>query len=194
MKIAAVLLAGGESRRLGQDKASLSWNGCPLWQHQLETLRKIRPAEIFVSARSVPAWQPPDVALVKDPEPARGPLGGLFSALSAMNGSHLLILAVDMPAMTANYLQSLIEKCAPGCGACSHLGGRAEPLAAIYPAEALPIVEATYQSGTDVSLRSLVRKLLKCGLMVAVEADEGERELFRNINRPEDLAAPYQAS
>lgn len=193
MKIAAVLLAGGESRRFGQDKALLPWKGRPLWQHQVETLREIQPAEILVSARADPAWRPSDLVLVKDPEPARGPLGGLLSALSAMNGSHLLVLAVDMPFMTGAYLLSLVEKCAASRGACPFLVGRAEPLAAIYPVEALPVVEATHGSGMDVSLRSLVSKLLKCGMMAAIEVDQAESELFRNINRAEDLAALEQA-
>ena len=45
MNISAVLLAGGESRRMGQDKATLLFRGKPLWQIQLELLRKLEPAE-----------------------------------------------------------------------------------------------------------------------------------------------------
>ena len=57
MKISAVLLAGGESRRMGKDKATLSFQGKPLWQIQLELLRQLMPQEIFVSARSdVKQW------------------------------------------------------------------------------------------------------------------------------------------
>ena len=46
MKISAVLLAGGESRRMGKDKATLFFGGKPLWQIQLELLRKLEPSEI----------------------------------------------------------------------------------------------------------------------------------------------------
>ena len=55
MTFSAVLLAGGESRRMGTDKATFLFRGKPLWQAQLETLRKLRPAEIFLSARTDPS-------------------------------------------------------------------------------------------------------------------------------------------
>src|SRR4029077_13783233 len=58
MTFSAVLLAGGESRRMGTDKATFLFRGKPLWQVQLETLRKLRPAEIFLSARTDPSWRP----------------------------------------------------------------------------------------------------------------------------------------
>ncbi len=187
MKISAVLFAGGESRRLGRDKATLPWGKTTLWERQLQTLREISPVEILVSARTDPNWRPADIRFVKDCEPLHGPLSGLLSALLEMKGSHLLALAVDMPFVTAEYLQGLIEKCAPSRGACPYLVGRAEPLAAIYPKEALPVVEATHKSDADVSLRSLVSKLLERELVMAVEVDRAESGLFRNINRIEDL-------
>ncbi|HEY2139818.1 MAG TPA: nucleotidyltransferase family protein, partial [Chthoniobacterales bacterium] len=49
--LSAVLLAGGESRRMGRDKATIQFNGCPLWERQLEIVRALNPDTIFVSAR-----------------------------------------------------------------------------------------------------------------------------------------------
>src|SRR5438094_7110110 len=72
MKISAVLLAGGESRRMGRDKASIALDGKLLWQNQLELLRTLNPTEIFISARSDPEWRPHDVMFVADIPPSRG--------------------------------------------------------------------------------------------------------------------------
>src|SRR4051794_12428711 len=63
VSFSAVLLCGGESRRMGRDKATVAWNGAPLWQSQLATLRALQPATIFLSAREEKPWRPPDVKL-----------------------------------------------------------------------------------------------------------------------------------
>src|SRR6266581_8677905 len=114
--ISAVLLAGGESRRMGRDKATLLFRGKPLWQIQLEQLRKLAPAEIFVSARTNPIWRPADVQFVADDPPSRGPLSGLAASLAQMRTAHLLALAVDMPFMTEQYMKFLCAQIKPGVG------------------------------------------------------------------------------
>ena len=58
MTLNAVLLAGGESRRIGRDKAMID-HGEALWQRQLRVLRELKPQEIFVSARTNPGWYRP---------------------------------------------------------------------------------------------------------------------------------------
>ena len=116
MNISAVLLAGGESRRMGEDKATLLFRGKPLWQIHLELLRKLDPAEIFVSARTDPAWRPDDVQFVADDSPSRGPLSGLAASLNLMRGTHLLALAIDMPFMSESYVRSLCLEIEPRRG------------------------------------------------------------------------------
>ena len=79
MNISAVLLAGGESRRMGKDKATLLFRGEPLWRIQLDLLRKLAPVEILISGRNDPAWRPADVYFVADAPPSRGPLSGIMT-------------------------------------------------------------------------------------------------------------------
>src|ERR1051325_7089337 len=109
MSFSAVLLAGGQSRRMGRDKAMIAFRNAPLWQHQLELLRKLEPAQLLVSAATDPSRRPPDVEFVADAQPSRGPLSGISAALSLVTNDHLLALAVDMPFMTENYLRSLFN-------------------------------------------------------------------------------------
>jgi len=189
MNISAVLLAGGESRRMGKDKATLLFRGKPLWQIQLDLLRKLEPAEILISARIDPSWRPSDTEFVADPAsagPSRGALSGLAAALARMRTKHLLALAIDMPFMTEKYLRFLCDEIGPGRGVLPVIANRAEPLAAIYPAEAHCDVIAAL-SGADFSLQTLARQLIKMAKLKVVFVAEEEKAFFRNLNEPIDL-------
>lgn len=177
----AVLLAGGESRRMGTDKATFLFRGKPLWQVQLETLRRLRPAEIFLSARTDPPWRPDDVQFIADIPPSRGPLSGLAASLVKIHTAHLLALAIDMPFMTKNYLHSICDAIKPGLGFVAKIDTRAEPLATVYPREA-EIDFRTALAGTDLSLQNVVRHLVASGKLLEIPVTEQERGLFRNVN------------
>jgi len=186
MNITAVLLAGGESRRMGKDKATILLRGKPLWQIQLELLRRLNPAKIFVSGRTDPAWRPAGVQFVADDPPSRGPLSGLATSLAKMNIAHLLALAVDMPFMTEQYLKFLCAQIKPGVGVLPKIDTRAEPLAAIYPREADTDFRSALASA-DFSLQSVVRRLVENGKLREVRVKEQEKKVFLNVNEPADL-------
>jgi molybdopterin-guanine dinucleotide biosynthesis protein A len=188
MNISAVLLAGGESRRMGKDKATLPFRGKPLWQIQLELLRKLAPTELFVSARTDPPWRPADAQFVADDPPSRGPLSGLAASLAKTRTTHLLALAIDMPFMTEKYLTFLCNQIEPCRGVIAKIEDRFEPLAAIYPQEALTNVQSAL-SGEDFSLQTVTGSLVAAGKLQVLLVESQERKLFLNLNAPSDLAA-----
>ena len=180
MDVSAVLLAGGKSRRMGQDKAAIVFSGKPLWQIQLDLLRSLNPQEIFVSAQTDPTWRPLDVRFVPDNSPSRGPLSGLSASMARIRSNHLMILAIDMP------LRSLSHNIQPGCGALPMIENRAEPLAAIYPVQVHPDLVVAL-SGTDFSLQTVTTKLVAAGKLKIINVAKEEEVLFRNLNEPADL-------
>ena len=186
MKFSAVLLAGGESRRMGEDKATIRFRKDLLWQIQLDLLRKLQPSELFVSAQIDPSWRPMDVQFIADDPPSRGPLSGIAAALACTTADHLLVLGIDMPFMTANYLRALCEQTQPGCGVVPVIESRAEPLAAVYPREVCHDVVATL-SGNDFSLQSLISKLIAANKLEPVQVSKEEKALFHNLNEPRDF-------
>jgi molybdenum cofactor guanylyltransferase len=186
MNISAVLLAGGQSRRMGRDKATILFRRKPLWQIQLDLLYKLQPVEIFVSARTDPVWRPPDVTFVPDEPPSRGPLSGVTATLARIRSSHLLVLAIDMPSMNEDHLRYLCDKIEPGRGVLPMIGNQVEPLAAIYPVEArVDFVNAL--SGVDFSMQTLTNQLVKIGRLRVIRVSEEEQRLYRNLNEPDDL-------
>jgi molybdenum cofactor guanylyltransferase len=186
MTFSAVLLAGGESRRMGTDKATFLLGGKPLWQIQLETLQKLEPREVFVSARIDPPWRRDEVVFVADVQPSRGPLSGLAASVNRMSTSHLLALAIDMPWMNNKYLEFLCAQIEPGRGVLPKIGDRAEPLAAVYPREAA-FETGNALAGTDFSLQSLACDLVAVGKLRAIPVTRQEEKFFRNMNELSDL-------
>ncbi len=187
MTLTAVLLAGGESQRMGRDKAAMILRGQPLWQGQIELLRDLRPERIFVSVRKQPTWHPLETELLLDGPPSRGPLSGLTRALERMQTSHLVVLAVDMPFMTSEQMHFLCSLALAKRGVVPVIDGRAEPLAAIYPREAATDFAAAL-AGSDFSLQTLTRNLAQAGRIQMLDVPEEARGFYRSVNEPGDLA------
>lgn len=133
MNLSAVILAGGESRRMGKDKAWLEVGGQPLITRALSTLRASGIEEVLISGRAGTDYSTLGCTVLFDHEPGCGPLAGVERALSAANAPLVLVLAVDLPKMTAQFLCKLAQHCDPLTGAVPKLKGELEPLAAIYP-------------------------------------------------------------
>jgi molybdopterin-guanine dinucleotide biosynthesis protein A len=186
MTLTALLLAGGQSRRMGSDKATLLIAGEPLWARQFRTLRELQPEALWLSARVPPAWRPPEIEIVPDEPPSRGPLSGIAAALRRLRTSHLLVLAIDLPRMTAEHLRQLRALARPGCGVIPRRGDLFEPLCALYPAEAA-VAAQTALSGEDVSLQHFAKVLLRQDQLQIHTLSAAEEPLYRNVNTPADL-------
>ena len=107
--LSAVVLAGGQSRRIGCDQAWIDWDGRPLIALALSKIRQLGIAEIFVSGRSEGDYAALGCPVLFDLEPDLGPLGGIERGLCHCSAPLLLVLAVDLPRLTP----ALLEKLAP---------------------------------------------------------------------------------
>ncbi|CAN5824499.1 hypothetical protein BH09VER1_BH09VER1_41650 [soil metagenome] len=176
-----MLLAGGASSRMGRDKALLPvGDGRVLWQRQLEVLERLDPGCLFISGPARAGFAP-ELRILRDSSPGLGPLSGLVEGLRVTEADLLVVLAVDLPAMTSDYLASLLENCLPGRGCVARLGPWFEPLAAVYPKKALPLAEEALAS-EDRSLQTLARRLLDRKMISVKEVDQPSEDLFLNWN------------
>ena len=205
MSHAAVLLAGGKSSRMGRDKSALPVNGEPLWQRQLAILRATDPAELFISGKNDGPYANAGVEILADEFPDCGPLGGIATALRRCTGDRLLVLAVDMPAMTADFLRTLLDqshRTAMGvvpsvaddvrrqaripAAATNAKELHLEPLAAVYPRAALAVADECLRTG-EWKLETFIRELEARGLATIRPVKAGEAALFTNWNSPGDV-------
>jgi molybdenum cofactor guanylyltransferase len=115
-----------------------------------------------------------------------GPLAGVSAALQKCTSPLLVVLAVDLPGMTTDFLQSLLALCRDGQGAVPRVANGFEPLAAVYPASCASLAAAALRSG-DFSMQNLIHQAIEQDLLVEREVSEEETPLFFNLNTPADL-------
>lgn len=186
MTLTAVLFVGGLSTRMGRDKALVEIDGEALWARQLRLLQELKPQRICLSCRSNPSWCPPEVKVIPDKVPSRGPLSGLTAALERIETTHLLAIAIDLPRMNAGMLRELWRISRPGCGVVPVIEDQFEPLCAIYPSEAVSQAWTALNAG-ELSLQKYVRALFYENLVATWPVPLRYRGAFFNANSPEDL-------
>lgn len=183
----AVLLAGGYSRRMGTDKACLRLaTGELLWERQRRVLHEAGAETIWVSIRRDQDWAPADVARVFDQEVGGGPIDGILAAWEQSQASHLMVLAVDLPRLPAEWFLRLKAACAHGKGVVGqHADGAYEPLAGIFPKTWQENGWAAQRSG-ERSLQHVLRRAEAAGELISLPISN--REWFLNANEPSDFA------
>jgi molybdopterin-guanine dinucleotide biosynthesis protein A len=180
-----VVLAGGESRRMGRDKAGIVLGGQPLWRRQSEVLRSAGADPVFLVRR--PGQPSPEgISCLRDVFPNAGPMAGLHAALVEAGSGHVAVLAVDMPAIDPEWFLWLAGHCGPGLGAMAVHAAACEPLAAIYPAEAIGETVGHLERG-QYSLQGLARSLEEAGRMRLVPLAEGGEQRVASLNWPVQL-------
>ncbi|MCX2726500.1 molybdenum cofactor guanylyltransferase [Thermomicrobium sp. 4228-Ro] len=107
MQASIALLAGGQSRRMGRDKALLDFLGEPLLARMI---RRVRPLtdDLFIVASDRPEYEQFGVPVVPDRFPGCGPLGGIDTALHAARHDYCLVLSCDLPFVNPRLLAALL--------------------------------------------------------------------------------------
>ncbi|HYL77810.1 MAG TPA: molybdenum cofactor guanylyltransferase [Bryobacteraceae bacterium] len=174
MTASGFVLAGGASSRMGRDKALLPYHGTALVDH---VARAVRDAAGNVAIIGHPNGIP-------DLLPGLGPIGGLYTALNITQTDWNLVVACDMPGISADPLRILLKRAeisdCDGVAARSP-GGTLEPLCAVYHRRCLPTVTR--------AIRDKRLKMLDLLSELSVEAQPIDHALLANANTPAEWAA-----
>jgi molybdopterin-guanine dinucleotide biosynthesis protein A len=180
MPMTGFVLAGGKSTRMGRDKALLDWNGRTLLDHMTNLLSDITEQVWVVGRDQLP-----------DRLPGLGPLSGIATALEVSSTDANLIIAVDLPHLTKDFLKywrSRIENSGYPLLACKI--GSGFPLCLGIWRPMLPDIHRR------LAARQLsVRGLIEAGHTQVISENEllqagFDSKMFHNINTPEDYGAP----
>jgi len=141
-----VILAGGESRRMGRDKAFLDLGGCPMIAIVADRLRQVAD-EIIISADNVERFAPYGDRCVPDLYHGVGTLGGIHAGLLAASHDLAVIVGCDMPLLNPDVLARFVNWAAEADLVVLRQEQGVEPLHAVYRKSCLPAIEKTIQTG-----------------------------------------------
>ena len=186
---AAAILAGGHARRFGGVAKGLEMvGGARIIDRVVAALREVTSQIVLVGAPGPIAAELPGLQAIADESPGSGPLGGIISALAA-TGRDTVVVAWDMPFITATELRPLVNAAGDGVVSAWEVEGRVEPLCALYRAAALPVLRNAYSAG-ERSPREALRRLR----VHLVRRDAGEGlDPFMSVNSAQQLEAARAA-
>jgi molybdenum cofactor guanylyltransferase len=185
-QVAGFVLAGGESSRMGQDKALLVIAGEPL---VMRTARMVESAAGETTVVGNPeAYRALGLHAASDDWPSAGPLGGIATALGATKASWNLVVACDLPYLTPAWLNYVIARArASQADAVMAMNARgAEPLCAMYHKRCEPALRMELERGTRKLTDALQAILVEMIAPLEWKAFDSGGLLFKNMNSPAD--------
>ena len=185
-----VVLAGGRSSRMGRDKALLSLKpgGPTLLDHALDRLSPLVDELLVIGHPSIHGHVGPFV--IPDDKPGHGPLGGLTTAMHYAAHDRLLVLAVDLPGVDPALLALLKQGLGNFTDAVvPRQAGRPEPLVGAYHRRCAPLFQDLLAQGA-LRMRDALETVRVSWVDIVPGTADRPADLFRNINRPEDIQGP----
>ncbi len=183
--LTGLILAGGKSFRMGRDKAFLEINGKPLLQLQMERLELAGCAEILISGPNNRGYERFEKQIVEDHIQNSGSLAGLCAGLAAAKNESILVLAIDLPNLTVEFLKWLIEQSKDHFLTCPQSENGFEPLCAIYHRQTcLPMIKKRLEQ-RQLTLQELIKELCQLNpprIILPSEWKKWGKDLFHNWN------------
>jgi molybdopterin-guanine dinucleotide biosynthesis protein A len=178
--IKGLILMGGQSTRMGSDKAFVQWQGQTLLEKAIDHLSGItQDIHLSVNTEQYNLLHN-EYACIQDRYPDKGPLGGILSALEILQ-EDLIVLAVDMPNLTARAVKDLISAAKDSeTITCYQLKESIQPFPSYWSVRLLPKLEESV----------LNNRLAMIKFIIAQEPNlisTNDNELFNNFNRPDDM-------
>lgn len=195
MKRSAIILAGGKGSRVGYiEKALLRYNNKTIIENTLDVLASVCD-EIIISLRDAQQEKQfsdyvTDKKVVYDKYIAKGPLGGIATALENISSKYVFIVACDMPCLNADVINLLFEKSTGYAGAVPRWNnGKCEPLHAVYNTSKLLYKIENALDAKKYNVMAAISQLSDIHYVDVelIEKIDPKLQSFININEPDDI-------
>jgi len=183
----AVLLAGGQSRRMGRPKAQLPWKGKTIADHLIEVVAPLVSSGLVVGTQDLNL--PKGWTAYLDEQPGQGPVGGLATALPRLTTPYGLVLSCDVPLLTTAALRPLLAAQGAASMACFYTANeRWHPLVGVYARASAVHFQAALARDErllQAVLKPLAPQLMACPIHLV--------DALTNVNTPEQYQTVYAA-
>lgn len=188
LPVTVAVLAGGQSRRMGRNKALLPLGGVPLIARVVAAVHGLGRETVLVT-NTPAAYAELGLPLVGDVYPGCGALGGLHAAVYHSRWPHTLVVACDMPFLNRELLAWLLAQRHAGEAVVPRRADGVEPLHAVYAKSCLAALERRVQA-RQLKVTDFLAEVAVCYVDEGAfgRIDPAGRS-FTNLNTPDDLAA-----
>ncbi len=190
IEVTGVLLAGGKSRRMGEDKRYLVMGGETLLERGLGVLRSVFQEVLVVIAQDSPPIDV-DARVVRDLVPECGSLGGLYTGLMQATTPYIFVVACDMPFLDQAVIAQFTSRRATADIVMAKLAARLHPMHALYGKRCLPVLEQMIQA-RQLKIQEVISHA-SLRVQYVTETDlssiDPSGRSFQNVNTPADLEA-----
>ncbi len=185
--LSVIILAGGYSQRLGQDKALLPWRGRTLIEHIVAHFKRWSDDVLVVSGAEIRYAEILDVPILSDEIRNVGPLGGLYTGLKHARYEHSLVVACDMPLISQAVIDLLRDELDGSAWAVvPEVEGHRVPTLAIYHKKCFSVIERLLAQKRTSPLALLDTIPIKIIPEERLRAVDPTLRSFTNINSLED--------
>lgn len=186
----AVILAGGNSSRMGFDKQCIKLNGKLLIEGQIQILQNIF-SEVVVVSNKPELYKDSKCILIEDQLKDFGPMGGIHAGLMAAKSQFSYFVACDMPHINQAYILYMLniinaENPCPQA-IITRFGQWLEPFNAFYSKSAISVFEEAYNEKTKKISKALERVQVRYIEEAEARKFSPDWSMFANINTQEDL-------
>ena len=188
--VTGVLLAGGKSRRMGQDKRVLAVGDETLFVRSLAVLRSVFQRVLIVIAQDSPLIET-DAIVLRDLIPECGSLGGLYTGLKEAHTEWVFAAACDMPFLDPATISHFVALKGEGDVVMAKLKHGLQPMHALYHRNCLPIMERLI-GAKELKIHALAEHpALRVRLVSSEELRllDPDADSFYNVNTPDELEA-----
>lgn len=179
------ILAGGQSRRMGTNKALLPFHGEPLIQRVARRLQAWLD-QVVVVTNDPETYAFLGLPMVGDREPGAGPLGGIEAGLRASRHRVAFVVACDMPFLHPGLVAHLVALAQEADAVVPVVAGQYEPTCAVYTRDCLPAVAELLAAGERRIARLFERVRIREVGEEEIRSFGPPERLFFNCNTPED--------